>query len=653
MKSMLTAAVTADSTEDRQIAALLTHLGPKIKYDASSWFTWTGNDGWVKGDGDPPDEVRTALRAAASNLKAKLKGLAHDGGVDFVYNRAIGRFRWRRALHPPPAPSASGHDTGDEQGRRGSETPKSLALNCEFMPQLRVRESSFLSRLKPWVAEPGFAKSFETCHDIAFKNGVQEMTAPFRFRPETPDDRITNRFDCDLPTPPSTEEKCVALQEFALKPFKDVFIDHNVALRECDKVACLLTGTCAVLPEANIRPQIGPYNDGGKYEGQFAAGVGKDCIGNHMEAVFGENICTSWGTAMLSTHVEPDQNNHGFKGLEKHLGHWITDASATKRGDSDSLRKWGDLPKKLWAGGAPSRFPVTLKYKDPQLVLPRSNACYVSSQQYYVGNDTGIHRRIECSPYPRVANIDANLYLIGEKGVPCFEVNPDFVNTASNMTPEERGKHMRYMVDRAIAILKDPKAGAYPATHLHHAAKRQFLDVSVNPPKKGEPDKEMEEEMFAQLTELIGEVLIPCEPRGLDEHNEAIDLVAKRQKFQFQNPRCFHGKKAAKDACSFRVGQIASAMKGLPAFGFYLKNPTQLSKLTKAVQCALHLEETPIVRANGFHRDAIFGWCLKANDESKEADAKATAPEEASGESASTSTAAETGKKRKATTEEE
>ena len=180
-----------------------------------------------------------------------------------------------------------------------------------------------------------------------------------------------------------------------------------------------------------------------------------------------------------------------------------------------------------------------------------------------------------------------------------------------------------------------------------HAAKQQFLEVAVKPPKKGEPDKEMEEEMFAQLTELIGEVLIPCEPRGLDEHNEAIDLVAKRQKFQFQNPRCFHGKKAAKDACSFRVGQIASAMKGLPAFGFYLKNPTQLSKLTKAVQCALHLEETPIVRANGFHRDAIFGWCLKANDESKEADAKATAPEEASDEPTSTSTAAGTGKKRK------
>jgi hypothetical protein len=76
------------------------------------------------------------------------------------------------------------------------------------------------------------------------------------------------------------------------------------------------------------------------------------------------------------------------------------------------------------------------------------------------------------------------------------------------------------------------------------------------------------------------------------------DIVAKRQKFQIQNPRCFHGKKAAKDACSFRVGEVANAIKGLPAYRYYLRNPTQLGALTKAVQRALHLEETPIIRAH-------------------------------------------------------
>ena len=634
VKTLLTVATAAapqSMKQDFEIASIVTEVGSKIKFD-KVWHSWEHGRGWKNDDVDA--NVRAGVKAAATKRESKLEELTYGTDCKTIFDYALGHFGLKN-------PTLIGDDEEEKV-----PTPQELMLGCKFMPNSDRGAASFLSQLVPWVNEPGFVTSFETCRDIAFKNGVQEMTAPFRFRPETPDDRITNRFDFDLPTPPSTEEECAALQEFALKPFKDVFIDHNVTLREADKVACLLTGTCAVLPEANIRPQIGPYNDGGTYEGQFAAGVGKDCIGNHMEAVFGENICTSWGTAMLSTHVEPDQNNHGFKGLEKHLGHWITDASATKRGDSDSLRKWGDLPKKLWAGGAPSRFPVTLKYKDPQLVLPRSNACYVSSQQYYVGNDSGIHRRIECSPYPRVANTDANLYLIGEKGVPCFEVDPDFVNTASNMTDDERGRHMRYMVDRAVAIRKDPKA-AYPATHLHHAAKQQFLEVAVKPPKKGEPDKEMREEMFGQLCGVIGDILIPCEPRGMDEHNEAIDLVAKRKKFQVQNPRCFHGRKAANQACSFRVADVVTAMKGLPALKYYVKNPTQFSALTKAVQCALHLGETPIVRANGFHRDAIFGWRLKASDESKEADAKATAPEEASDEPTSTSTAAGTGKKRK------
>ena len=37
----------------------------------------------------------------------------------------------------------------------------------------------------------------------------------------------------------------LALQHFALGPFEDVFIDKDVSLREADKLACLLTGTCA------------------------------------------------------------------------------------------------------------------------------------------------------------------------------------------------------------------------------------------------------------------------------------------------------------------------------------------------------------------------------------------------------------------------
>lgn len=641
VKTLLTVATAAapqSMKQDFQISSIVTEVGSKIKFD-NGWHSWEHGRGWKSDDSDA--NVRAGVKAAATKRESKLEELARDTDCEDIFYRALQHFRL-----PDPC--------SDKRGRPDSCSPQSLMLGCNFMPDSDRGVASFLSQLMPWVNEPGFENSFEKCHDIAFKNGVQEMTAPFRFRPETPDDRITNRFDCDLPAPPSTEEERVALQEFALEPFKDVFIDHNVALREADKAACLLTGTCAVMPEANIRPQIGPYND---KVGQFAGRVGKDTTGNHIEAVLGNaNVSSDWGMSMLSAVIEPDKNNPGFEGLEKHLCHWITDGSATRRDGSESLRKWTDLPKRIWGGGVPKHFPVMLKHKNKQSVLPRSNACYASAQTYYIGDDTAIWARLECSPYPRVANIEDNLYLIGEKGVPCFELDPNYVDKASNMTSEERSKHLRYWVDRAIAIRKNFKA-AYPPTQKHHDAKRQLREVAVKPPKKGEPDIEMAEGMFDELCEVIGEVLIPCEPRDMDAHNEAIDLAAKRQKFQIQNPRCFHGKKAAKDACSFRVGDIATEMKakGLPAYNYYVKNVTQLGRLTTAIQCALHIDERdkegkvkPIIRAHGFYRDAIFGWCLKTNEESKDADAKATAPEEAAGESTSTSTAAGTGKKRKA-----
>ena len=171
---------------------------------------------------------------------------------------------------------------------------------------------------------------------------------------------------------------------------------------------------------------------------------------------------------MLSAFVEPDKNNHGIQGLEKSIGHWITDASATKR-DSADLKQWGDMPKKIWAGGAPSAFPVTTKYKDKALVIPRSNACYVSSQRYNIGDDVGIWCRLEPSPYPRVARIKENQCLI-DAGVESFEMDPNFIKAADNMSREERGKHMRYLADRAIAIRKNPK-DAHQPTEKHAEAK--------------------------------------------------------------------------------------------------------------------------------------------------------------------------------------
>jgi hypothetical protein len=396
------------------IPSLLAQLGDKVRFDEGAWRTWKPGSGWQKDDSDV--NIRTALKAAATDVQKELYDLSFHPNFGVMCTESSRQF-----------------GLADLDGVKTDEEEPNLeqkARTIKILPTSERGLASFVLVVQPWAMEEGFAKSFEKCKSIAFGNVVQEMEYPYATHIETPADRVVTRIDCDLPPPPQTHAESLELQRFALKPFKEIFLDDDVALREADKAACLLTGTCAVMPEANIRPQIGPYNESIK---QFAGRVGKDTIGNHFNALLGDHLCTDWGMAMLSAQVAPDKNNHGFQGLEKSNGHWITDASA--RRNDEQLRKWGDLPKKIWAGGAPSAFPVTLKHKDKALILPRSNACYVSAQRLNIGDDTGIWSRLEPSPYPRVANIKDNQSLI-DAGCPSFEMDPNYVNEASNMDRE-------------------------------------------------------------------------------------------------------------------------------------------------------------------------------------------------------------------------
>ena len=584
--------------DERRVVAVLKHMGHKLRYDEGKWWCWTQSEGWLRDDNDT--NIKTAVKAAATDLETAISSIASRSDFLELRDTALRLFNISN-----DGLTVNYIDEYEQQ----DNNPVAKAKRCRIVPTSERGLSSFISNLQPWTAEYGFAKSFERCKDIAFNNCVQQMVPPFATRTETPADRVTNRFNCDLPLPNTLEKEVTALQCAALKPFLDVFIEKDVALREADKLACLLTGTCATMPEANIRVQMGPYNKEAK---MFAGRVGKDVIGNHIKAILGQSMSTDWGMATLSAVIEPDKNNPGFEGLDKHLGHWITDGSATKRDDSGVLRKWGDLVKKIWAGGAPSHFAVTLKHKNKNDVLPRSNAVYVSAQRYNIGDDVAIWARIECSPFPRVGNILENQPLISQ-GVPCFEVDPNFVNEATNMSNITRGRHMRYLVDRAIAILTDPKA-AYPLTDKHRAAKAQLKDVAggvCSAAIMGSDDA------YEDLVALVGEYLRPCVPEGVDSHLDS-DLSSRRKSFQIKAPRCFCGKKPAANACSFQVSALADILKKkLPgAYAYYVQRPQRLTKLTAAVQCTLGLDATGRTgeRAHGVSRDAIFGWIIEQKE---------------------------------------
>ena len=573
--------------ERDQVAAVLTHMGPKVRYDGKKYQVWTASSGWSTDDGDVL--VRTAVKAAATDLEEELEKLRRGPRFLSICNRAFSLF----GMHEQ-APDE------DEEGKLASKA-KSFCM----VPTSERGLASFIANIQPWLMESGFNKSFEACKDIAFNNCVQEMQLPYATHIETPADRVTTRIDCDLPPSPVTEEEKEALKDFALQPFRDIFIDEDVALREADKVACLLTGTCAVMPEANIRVQIGPYNESEK---QFAGGVGKDTIGNHVHALLGDNLSTEWGMAVMSAFDNPEKNNFGFEGIEKSIGHWITDGSATKR-DSSELLKWGDMPKKIWAGGAPKHFPLKSKYKAKVPVLPRSNAVYVSAQRFNIGSDMGIWRRLEVSPYPRVAKIKENQSLI-EAGVPSFEMDPNYVKAANNMDRETRGKHMRYLIDRAIAIDKDPNA-AHPPTEKHAVAKELLKRVSGGDANVATTTTKDAAEM--ELDQFIAAFLHPCEPTGMDAHNDDLDVTEQRKQFQKKGPRCFcRPKKAAPKACSFNMEVFAAQLKKADplTYRYFVPRDGHTGKLTEAVQRNIGVDVAPLQQAFGAKRGTIFGYTL-------------------------------------------
>ena len=576
-----------------RIAALLTHMGPKIRYDGGKYRVWTASNGWSTDDGDVL--VRTAVKAAATDLEEELEKLQRGPLFLSICNRAFSLFGM--------------HEQADEDKEGVLE---SKAKSFCMVPASDRGLASFIANIQPWLMESGCDKSFEACKDVAFKNCVQEIQPPYATHIETPADRVTTRIDCDLPPSPVTDEEKEALKNFALQPFRDIFIDEDVALREADKMACLLTGTCAVMPEANIRVQIGPYNESEK---QFAGGVGKDTIGNHVHALLGDNLSTDWGMAVMSAFDNPEKNNFGFEGIEKSIGHWITDGSATKR-DSSELLKWGDMPKKIWAGGAPKHFPLKSKYKDKVAVLPRSNAVYVSAQRFNIGLDLGIWRRLEVSPYPRVAKIKENQSLI-DAGIPYFEVDSNYVKGASNMDREARGKHMRYLIDRAIAIDKDPNA-AHPPTEKHAVAKELLKRVSGGDANVATTTTAHEAEM--ELDQFIAAFVHPCEPTGMDAHDDDLDVTEQRKQFQKKGPRCFcRPKKAASEACSFRVLDLAAQFKekaGSLTYTFFMPRGDHIARLTEAVQRNLGLDVAPVQQVCGVKRGTIFGFTLSEDDES-------------------------------------
>jgi hypothetical protein len=593
--AQLLAACNSKSGSPACLAALISHIGPRLAYERGQWYTWS-HGGWRKDDDDT--NVKTMLRAAATELKQIVFQIAYQAGFASQWNKALDWFGLQE-------------DAPDDGGSQPDD-PKKVATGSSFLPTSERGLSMVVSQILPWAMETGFSKSFEDNRDLGFLNGVQQMTPPYAFHPSTPADRVMVQLDCDLPADEADEaDGGELLLSYLLPLFNN---DEGVAKRERDKIACLLSGTCTVLHEANFRPLMGPYNP---HSGRYATRVGKSTFFELLGTLLGKAFKSNYPASFLAMVKEPGRNYSFFKDVEWQLAHGIDEAEA-KRSDStsaQSIREWGATPKQMWTGSAPPKFSYKCEFKEEKSVLLRSNALYISANKFNIGAFPDIWSKVEATPFPCVGDIPENKDLI-EAGVPKFEVDSGVVDSIRTMDNETRGKILRYTTNRCIAIMKDPAVAA-PPTEKHRAAKAQLKEVAG-----GDGDVvASEEHACVELEALVEQNVHACMPKDsfMDAYDDNLDLAEKRKTFQKKGPRCFCHKPAA-EACSFSVSDFAALLKDrAPAsYVFFVKKEGQISKLAAAVQEALGLDvdkDKPgfIPQVYGkprIPRSSIFGFTL-------------------------------------------
>ena len=499
---LLLAACHPKSRDELRTSALLMYIGHLIRFEPTKtrdgyWWTYGTVDGsqqWVSSISD--NCARALLKAAASDVRGDLWQMARRKDINVRYLWSCYKFEAIRE-------SETDEDEGADEGGNPATEVRSGSSKL-------YNHRTSLMNLQFWVTEPGIRATFEKSRDIGYNNGIQQMREPFAFLARSPDHRVTTYMKCDLPPSPTTEAEKLELKEFALQHYLNIFRKEPVALREADKTSCFLTGSCQYMPEANIRPQIGPYDEG---TGTFVGGVGKDIHTDHISTVLGgrDNFSTSLPAAIMSYSLPAGENNPMFEGIECFLGHSISDKDQKKKDGSGKLEPWGSLPKGIWTGGAPKDFPLMLKHQALDNVLPRSNAVCIASQRFgAVENEQGNQRRIEVSPFPRVPNTEKYQSLI-DRGVETFEPDANLASVSQNMSPEDQGRHLRYMTDRAIEIIKDPKA-AHPPTPEHiEATKKWWEVVGVT---NAVPEQANEEDAMEDLADATDSLLEPCKERA-------------------------------------------------------------------------------------------------------------------------------------------
>ena len=540
---LLVALCHGQASTDMTMAAILMYLGPTLRNDrengVSTWYTYTHSKRWTKDGSDL--NAKTMIRAAATDLERILKDLTNPkyrGDFASLYYLASSVFF-------PRVDDAKQSDDDKVKESKSDDVfhARLRGRSKEFMPSSERAKAAFVAEITPWVSEHGITKSFEENKHIDFENGVLMGSNPHAFVQPTPGLHVIVKMGCNLLPQPKNEQEVAELEDHALRRVLPLFGDNRaVALRELDKVAVTFSGSCEQMPEANLRPVCGPFNE---ETGRYATRCGKNVLmKNVIEPAIGDdNFETGYPPSFLTMQMDGGKSYSFLKDIERKLAHWV-DEGEHQGADRKQIPLSSNL-KRIYAGGKAAKFPYRCEHEKSTVHQLRTNCCYWTANSFSVGSAPDFWSKLEVTPLPKCGNIPENQYLI-DNGCPTFEIDPTLTSDA--MSKAEREKIICYLIYRMLMIKKNPSA-AHPVTELHVAAKKQLMKVAGGPTV--DTARMTEEDAQKQLASACQLLLKPCEPR---DDRSSSTIAENRNAFQGKGEsgaHCYCGKKAASNACSF------------------------------------------------------------------------------------------------------
>ena len=588
---------------------LLNQLGPTLRYEpkSKSFWLWTPRDLW-----EEDIEPNAAVKTSATQLCEHAMHLLHRPAVFArATEDALKRFPSLMA-EAKSAKRKRNCDDGDGDGCNVSAGDEGAFCDDELQMSIASRTLStslstqprnldrVLATMKDFVFEPGFEEAFQKTRALAFVNGVQDMFAPYSFHQPTPADRVSGRLPYAIDPAPTSNAEMEELKEWAIARYRHFGFDRETALREADKDAVTLTGSPAVLSQANIRAHLGPYDATRK---EYGSRCGKNLRLTMLQKVFGNFLNAKMAAGFLSMKMDPGKAYSMFNGIEHQLMLWIDEAQNKKRNEESKVESWNEgIVLRIATGSTAPQFQYRLENGREKTVTLKTQSINVSSNKIKIPDNAGIRSKFEVSPYPNLGfHTDAEVEASNAAGQPAFKIDLKLLDAVE----QEPGKLMRYYVERAKAILSNPEE-AYPRSQAIIDATARVLEQSTV--GAAELDATNALERLQIICEMNLKECSSAEGTLESTNGDATDY----NKFQLKSPRCFCVGCPTGKACHFKVEAFSGLLKtvDIELYNFYIRKANQTGRLTSALQKVLNLNERPLVKVNKYGHGCIFGWTI-------------------------------------------